>query len=193
MKKKNGQTIVAAMLGALLFFCLPILAVANTDMGRVTTNPQSSMKKALLYVYDVDTETATIPAKVIFYDTTTNIPDAGGILFVTVATADTHTPAAIIASYKAQILAEASARSFTGFADTDILWVNQNTFTWLSVAPQAAIANAPADAVTNYNIVTTLLGTLTSAVNAANTKQNDIATKLNTLLAELRTLNIIST
>lgn len=62
----------------------------------------------------------------------------------------------------------------------------------LSNAPQAAIANAPADAVTNYNIVTTLLGSLTSAVNAANTKQNDIATKLNSLLAELRTLGLIA-
>lgn len=62
----------------------------------------------------------------------------------------------------------------------------------LGNAPQAAIADAPADAVTNYNIVTTLLGSLTSAVNAANTKQNDIATKLNSLLAELRTLGLIA-
>lgn len=63
----------------------------------------------------------------------------------------------------------------------------------LANAPQAAIANAPADATTNYNVVTTLLGTLTSAVNTANTKQNDIATKFNSLLAELRTLGLIST
>lgn len=62
----------------------------------------------------------------------------------------------------------------------------------LANAPQAAIANSPADAVTNYNVVTTLLGSLTGAVNAANTKQNDIATKLNALLAELRTLGLIS-
>lgn len=60
-------------------------------------------------------------------------------------------------------------------------------------APQAAIANAPADAVTNYNTITTLLGALTGAVNAANTKQNDIATKLNSLLSELRTLGLIAT
>lgn len=60
-------------------------------------------------------------------------------------------------------------------------------------SPKAAIADAPADAVTNYNVVTTLLGTLTSAVNTANAKQNQIATQLNTLLAELRSLNIIST
>lgn len=60
-------------------------------------------------------------------------------------------------------------------------------------APQAAIANAPADAVTNYNVVTTLLGSLTGAVNTANAKQNDLATKFNSLLAELRTLGLIST
>lgn len=58
-------------------------------------------------------------------------------------------------------------------------------------APQAAIADAPTDAVTNYNIVTTLLGALTSAVNTANAKQNDIATKLNTLKSELVALGFI--
>lgn len=74
-----------------------------------------------------------------------------------------------------------------------------DSYTWLTPpplgllsAPQASIANAPADAVTNYNVVTTLLGGLTGAVNTANTKQNDIATKLNSLLAELRTLGLIS-
>lgn len=41
--------------------------------------------------------------------------------------------------------------------------------------------NLPNDAVTNYNVVTTLLGTLTSAVNAANAKQNDIGVNVNTL------------
>lgn len=63
----------------------------------------------------------------------------------------------------------------------------------LANAPQAAITNAPADAVTNYNTITTLLGTVTGAVNTANTKQNEIAAKLNTLLSELRTLGLIST
>lgn len=71
------------------------------------------------------------------------------------------------------------------------------SFTWLTPsgmanAPQAAIANAPADAVTNYNTVTTLLGAVTGAVNDANTKQNQIATKLNSLLSELRTLGLIA-
>lgn len=62
----------------------------------------------------------------------------------------------------------------------------------LANAPQAAIANAPADATTNYNTITTLLGALTGAVNTANTKQNDIATRLNSLLSELRTLGLIA-
>lgn len=62
----------------------------------------------------------------------------------------------------------------------------------LASAPQAAIADAPADAVTDYNVLTTLLGTLTGAVNTANSKQNDIATKLNDLLGKLRTLGLIS-
>lgn len=61
----------------------------------------------------------------------------------------------------------------------------------LSAAPQAAITDCPADATTNYNTVTTLLGAVTGAVNTANTKQNQIATQLNTLLAELRTLGLI--
>lgn len=63
----------------------------------------------------------------------------------------------------------------------------------LAGAPQASVSDAPADAVTNYNIVTTLLGAVTSAVNTANTKQNQIATQLNSLLSELRTLGVIST
>lgn len=61
----------------------------------------------------------------------------------------------------------------------------------LGSAPQAAITDCPADATTNYNTVTTLLGAVTGAVNTANTKQNQIATQLNTLLAELRTLGLI--
>lgn len=61
----------------------------------------------------------------------------------------------------------------------------------LSAAPLGAVADSPADAITNYNVVTTLLGAVTGAVNAANTKQNAIAVQLNSLLAELRTLGLI--
>lgn len=64
--------------------------------------------------------------------------------------------------------------------------------TGLASAPQAAISDCPADATTNYNVLTTLLGSLTGAVNTANTKQNAIATQLNSLLGELRTLGLIA-
>lgn len=63
----------------------------------------------------------------------------------------------------------------------------------LQGAPQAAVANAPADAITNYNTITTLLGAVTGAVNTANDKQNQIGAQLNSLLAELRTLGVIAT
>lgn len=61
-----------------------------------------------------------------------------------------------------------------------------------SITPQTHIADAdtdaPDDAITNYNVVTTLLGALTSAVNAANAKQNTIATNLNDLAEKYNTL-----
>lgn len=58
-----------------------------------------------------------------------------------------------------------------------------------SMADLAAhgVSAAPADATTNYNVVTTLLGSLTGAVNTANTKQNDIATRLNAVMTWLDT------
>jgi len=96
----------------------------------------------------------------------------------------------IMDAVNADIVSDAAGRSITITAN-DIRWLPFVLAT-LSNAPQAAIADCPADAVTNYNVVTTLLGALTGAVNTANSKQNDIATKLNTLLAELRTLGLIS-
>lgn len=98
-----------------------------------------------------------------------------------------------VAGFKARAIAailDYSTANSLGLVEGDILF--PDFFPGLVNAPQAAIADAPADATTNYNVLTTLLGTLTGAVNTANTKQNDIATKLNTLLAELRTLGLIS-
>lgn len=93
----------------------------------------------------------------------------------------------------AAIISDASGRSISITVD-DIVWVAPSTSpVALKNAPQAAIANAPADATTTYNVVTTLLGSLTGAVNTANAKQNDIATKLNSVLAALRTVGIIVT
>lgn len=62
----------------------------------------------------------------------------------------------------------------------------------LSSAPQAAIADGTTNLATNYNLATGLLG-LATAMNSANGAQNDLATKFNTLLAELRTLGLLST
>lgn len=61
----------------------------------------------------------------------------------------------------------------------------------LNNAPQAAIANSTNNLPTNYNLLSGLLG-IADGLNGANTAQNDMATKLNTLLAELRTLGLIS-
>lgn len=77
------------------------------------------------------------------------------------------------------------------FSVGTIQWFGGNTPSGLTGSPQAAIADCPADATTNYNTITTLLGAVTGAVNTANTKQNQIATQLNSLLAELRTLGLI--
>lgn len=98
----------------------------------------------------------------------------------------------IFTQAKIDILAYAVTKSYS-VPSVFGMFATTNSISGLANAPQAAIANAPADAVTNYNTVTTLLGALTGAVNTANTKQNDIATKLNTLFAELRTLGLIST
>lgn len=99
-------------------------------------------------------------------------------------------PAAVTAA----IIAWASTNSYGTLTATDVIGVDYLKIpSGLANAPQAAIADAPADATTNYNTVTTLLGALTGAVNTANTKQNDIATRLNSLLSELRTLGLIST
>lgn len=101
-----------------------------------------------------------------------------------------------VAAWKADvyaaILAEAVTQGYSGFSSSDIIDLFPTASTSLKSAPQAAIADCPADATTNYNTITTLLGAVTGAVNTANTKQNQIATQLNSLLAELRTLGLIT-
>lgn len=79
-------------------------------------------------------------------------------------------------------------------ASTEIVSLRNDVDNILAVVgdQQAAISDAPADAVTNYNVVTTLLGTLTGAVNTANAKQNQIATQLNLVLAALREHGLIA-
>lgn len=69
---------------------------------------------------------------------------------------------------------------------------SKSSFSALSSVAAHGISNAatdaPTDAVTNYNVVTTLLGALVGAVNDANTKQNAIATKYNDLAGKFNTL-----
>lgn len=106
------------------------------------------------------------------------------------ATSADATAIATINKVRADIVTEAGNRAYTGFTTNDI--EDLATANSLPLAPQAAVSDCPADAVTNYNVITTLLGSLTGAVNTTNTKQNQIATQFNSLLAELRTLKIIS-
>lgn len=103
------------------------------------------------------------------------------------------------AGYDAAVMAAAAAYASTnGLSSVIKCYTTPSDLSALGIpagmvhAPQAAIADSPADATTNYNTITTLLGALTGAVNTANTKQNAIATQLNTLLAELRTLGLIT-
>lgn len=129
-----------------------------------------------------------------FYEdsTSTNIEtwDSADPVLLTQA----HTAADITTAITNLILARSTVQGY-GISASDISWLigTPMNSSAMANAPQAAITDAPDDAVTNYNTVTTLLGTLTGAVNDSNTKQNEIAAKLNTLLAELRTLGLIAT
>lgn len=54
------------------------------------------------------------------------------------------------------------------------------------------IANATTGLNTSMNVITTLLGTLTGALNTTNSAYNDLATKFNSLLADLQANNILA-
>lgn len=105
--------------------------------------------------------------------------------------ADSTDGTSLVAAAETAINAYATTNNYS--LTEGIFWTYPVAPGGLSHAPQAAITDSPADATTNYNVITTLLGSLTGAVNTANTKQNAIAVQLNTLLAELRTLGLIST
>lgn len=139
------------------------------------------MIKAYYLGYSIDGPTADIN---ILLEDTTGTYTTCVVIPLTITTSDT-----------AATIRAAVPGAVTSWATSNGITINSAE--WLIAggvpnAPQAAIADAPADAVTNYNTITTLLGAVTGAVNAANTKQNDIATKLNSLLGELRTLGLIS-
>lgn len=161
-----------------------VIAVILNDMKALVTelfdvqamnNYRVTMKVA--YINPAIPEITEVADLDVYLDTPVNVTDK----------------ASLISAVQTKILGYASAQSYSLTA-ADIIGLPIFTGPMgLANAPQAAIADAPADAVTNYNVVTTLLGSLTSAVNTANSKQNDIATKLNSLFAELRTLGLIQT
>lgn len=140
-----------------------------------------------VFVRDISNATFNNPARLWFeyfvLDDMGNGYDAQYVLTVGI----TSTIASIKSDLISAIISAASLNGYT-VAAGDFVWLAPNG----SALPSGAIADAPADAVTNYNVVTTLLGSLTGAVNAANTKQNDIATKLNALLLACRAEGIIT-
>lgn len=96
-------------------------------------------------------------------------------------------------SVQSALLNYANNTQSYGMSASDIIWAFPSLAPAGMVnAPQAAISNAPTDAPTNLNVITTLLGTLVGEVNATNAKQNEIATKLNSLLASQRTMGLIA-
>lgn len=141
--------------------------------------------KAIVYAVGTpDTGNKYLASYCTYIDGTNITPEYGYNINVSAVTS----AAQMRAAFATAIVAGAPS-SMTA---ADIIWLTDLAPDGMVGAPQAAISDAPADAVTNYNTVTTLLGALTGAVNTANSKQNDIATKLNSLLAELRTLGLIS-
>lgn len=120
-----------------------------------------------------------------FIDTVNNVK-LGASFYVTVDETQYDSPADEKVAIVAGILAEASSRSYAGFSASDI----QDSST-SPASPQPAITDCPADATTNYNVVTTLLGSLTGAVNTANTKQNAIATTVNQIITALENAGIL--
>lgn len=174
-------------------FSLPVLAGSVSpyfridDAGRVT---QLTLKKMKAIIGGVTTfGYPNYSSFTVVYFSSAGVADPTSLLFdISLCSTEQE----IKDSIKAAVIAYSITNGYGITGNGDILYGFGDFPAAMGNAPQAAIANAPADAVTNYNIVTTLLGALTSAVNAANTKQNDIATKLNSLLSELRTLGLIT-
>lgn len=163
----------------------------NRMRPKITVLIKNNMKGILTLFYDLGTQSNYLQFVCAFYDS------SGFAQFDDTLTVDLSTittTAQFVSALKSAVLTAASGHGYSGFAESDIIFPMgfPSLAAGMVNAPQAAIANAPADANTSYNTVTTLLGALTGAVNTANSKQNDIATKLNSLLAELRTLGLIS-
>lgn len=187
---KNGQILQPAVSP---YFqqrrLIPVTKVApEVGTGRIEKIILPKKMNAIVRGYTFDSTAISWIMFVSHYDGATELLNT----IVTAEVGGITTNAGVKAALDAAVTADAVSHSYD--VNGGIVYLFPVTVTpALANAPQAAIANAPADAVTNYNTVTTLLGAVTGAVNTANTKQNDIATKLNTLLAELRTLGLIAT
>lgn len=156
--------------------------------------PKTMNLKALITGYSIS---GAQPNVSLFFESDDSSIEAGVTLPISIAYSDNDVAiqakiATVINNFCSTNSLPAPTIDWLVTTPTDLAAALAAIPTGLSNAPQAAIADAPADAVTNYNTVTTLLGAVTGAVNTANSKQNDIATKLNSLLTELRTLGLIS-
>lgn len=189
METQSLQTIAPHCNGALRLRGLVSpyfqLTASRKRTPRRDINSSLLMIKALLLGYSPSGSTANID--VLLRDTN-NVYDVA--LSVPLSIADSDTDAIIRAAAPTAVTSYLSGLGVT-VNSTEWL-VHEAPPAGLANAPQAAITDCPADATTNYNTVTTILGALTGAVNTANTKQNQIATQLNSLLAELRTLGLIA-
>jgi len=168
-------------------FNLPVLDILKRWTGRVIQLILDKNMKALVGQISDLSNSSLMSLNVAFHDSN----GVAEIYNFDVSFNESTTQASLKSSIQTAVLSRASIQSYSLTASDIVYAVPSFTPDAISAAPQAAIANAPADAVTNYNVLTTVLGTLTGAVNTANAKQNEIATKLNTLLSELRTLEII--
>lgn len=154
------------------------------EAGRLLNNLKNMAMKAVVYGYSFEFSPNRLHPKVYYLNDDGSLVenDQGA---VDINSSEVDNTDDFISRIKSGIETYAANQSYT---IDEWIWMIPK----LGSTPQAAISDAPADAVTNYNVVTTLLGTLTGALNTANTKQNDIANKLNTLLSELRAAKIIS-
>jgi len=167
----------------------PYFQHSDADHRKVGTGRDTKLflitmaNKVLVSTISYSSGVGNYRASVVYDDGSTITPVA---IDLSTAHLDGLSAKQIMDSVNSDIIADAAGRSITIVA-ADIRWLPFALAT-LANAPQAAIGAAATNAPTNLNVLTTLLGTLTGEVNATNAKQNDLATKFNTLVSELQTL-----
>lgn len=175
---------ICRMLTPACFFKAVVQACRNTvtKAGRLIHNLITTMQA---FIVQYLLHSTTIDVILGYYNGGSLVSTAS----VNVANPNPFTDGLFRDAINTGVLADAAGKSYSLTAADIVHNISPTAF--MNNAPQAAIADCPADAVTNYNVITTLLGSLTGAVNAANTKQNEIATKLNSLLAANRVEGLI--